>query len=186
MAGLRWSFRVGGETLVLAPPAEQGGETTLVVPAIEAAWAIETLSPTTPGRDALVRHDLAMALEAADGSTGRASELPLDELRAAVADAIRAGTLVAFRTTRPMRVQRHLKLEPLGPSESPTSWVEIVLVDDDKEPLAGERYRLETPDGRVIEGTTNASGKAREEGLPPGGTCKISFPDLEPSSWKAA
>jgi hypothetical protein len=68
-------------------------------------------------------------------------------------------------------------VEPKPPKK--TTFVEIVLMDDGDppKPVAGARYRIETPEGNVIEGTLDGSGKARVDGIDPG-DCKVTFPDL--------
>jgi type VI secretion system secreted protein VgrG len=66
------------------------------------------------------------------------------------------------------------------------TWIEIELVDEDDNPIAGERYRITLPDGETIdEGTTDANGLARVSGIDPG-TCKITFPDLDKDAWEKA
>lgn len=68
--------------------------------------------------------------------------------------------------------------QPIGPESTPENWIELRLLDEDGEAVADEPYVVELPDGRVRRGTTNASGKAREDGIDPG-TCKITFPRLD-------
>ena len=64
------------------------------------------------------------------------------------------------------------------------SWIEIELVDDEKKPVPGEKYRITLPDGQtVVEGTLDEKGFARVDNIDPG-TCKIAFPDLD--DWKPA
>jgi hypothetical protein len=101
--------------------------------------------------------------------------------------AARSGQLVLRR-----RVTRHVvALLPseddlvLGPEPEPTAWIAIELVDEDGAPVANADYRIECDDGRVRTGTTDASGKAREEGLH-AGNCKVSFPRLDGQEWKKA
>lgn len=66
------------------------------------------------------------------------------------------------------------------------SWIEIKLLDEDNEPVAGERYEVSLPDGETVaEGTLDENGYARVEGFEPG-QCKISFPDLDESVWEPA
>lgn len=69
-----------------------------------------------------------------------------------------------------------------GPAEE-TAWIEVVLVGEDDAPIAGERYRLELPDGRVVEGRTNADGRVRLDGIA-GGECALTFVDLDETAWE--
>ena len=186
MAVQSWSFRGYGETVHVVRKADLAhtrNATKLAPP--EAAFFVATLPATTLGIDRLLRADLVSVIAALDGLSGPAEHLPTEQLKARVADALARERLIAFRTANPTVVENFEKVEPLGPSEDDSTWIEIELVDQDKEPIANERYVIETSDGRKITGTTNASGKAREEGVKPG-DCKVSFPDLEASSWKAA
>jgi hypothetical protein len=102
-------------------------------------------------------------------------------------NAARAGQLVARR-----RVARQVVVavldddeKVLGPESEPTAWIAIELVDDQGNAVPGVDYRIECNDGRVRTGTTNASGKAREDGLH-AGNCKVSFPRLHGPDWKKA
>lgn len=64
------------------------------------------------------------------------------------------------------------------------SWIEIELVDEDDQPVTGERYRITLADGiTVAQGTTGSDGVARVSGIDPG-TCKITFPDLDKDAWE--
>ena len=181
-----WSLRGYGETLHLVRQGDVGMvRDQRRMPPPEAAFFVATLPTTTMGLDRLLRADLLSVIAALDGLAGPAERLHIDELKSRVAEALARERLIAFRTSGPTAVEQHKKVEPLGPSEDDTTWVEIELLDQDKEPIANERYVIETSDGRRIEGTTNASGRAREEGIKPG-DCKVSFPDLEGNSWKAA
>ena len=65
-------------------------------------------------------------------------------------------------------------------------WIEIELKDQDGAPVAGESYRIVLPDGETLaEGTLDDKGFARLDGID-AGTCKITFPNLDKTSWKAA
>jgi hypothetical protein len=61
-------------------------------------------------------------------------------------------------------------------------WIEIVLVDQENQPIAGVAYKIVGPDGAIHAGTLDDTGLARVDGLPPG-TCQVSFPDLEDADW---
>lgn len=64
------------------------------------------------------------------------------------------------------------------------SWVEIELLDDSGEPIAGERFEITLPDEQgVYSGTTDGDGIARVEGFKPG-ECRVTFPSLDQKAWK--
>jgi hypothetical protein len=67
-------------------------------------------------------------------------------------------------------------------AEPETTWIEIVLVDPDGKPAAGERYKLTLPDGTVQWGNLDSQGKARVERLQPG-NCQVTFPDRDQEVW---
>ncbi|HWL92112.1 MAG TPA: type VI secretion system tip protein TssI/VgrG [Phycisphaerae bacterium] len=63
-----------------------------------------------------------------------------------------------------------------------TAKIEIELLDEADQPIAGERYEITTPDGKVKHGTTDSNGRARITGIKPG-ACKIRFPRLDSEAW---
>jgi hypothetical protein len=65
------------------------------------------------------------------------------------------------------------------------TWISIVLNDSDGNPVAGEDYRIELPDGRAVEGKLDRLGTAAVSGIDPG-QCKVSFPRLAGSVWEPA
>jgi type VI secretion system secreted protein VgrG len=79
--------------------------------------------------------------------------------------------------------------QPSHKPKSPTnkekkSWIEIELVDEDGDPVAGERYRVTLTDGKTLaEGSLDEHGRARVENIDPG-NCKITFPNLDGDSWE--
>jgi len=66
-----------------------------------------------------------------------------------------------------------------------TGWVEIELLDEAGEPVAGEAYRITLPDGSVREGVLDASGRARVEGFEPGPS-QVTFPHIDAGLWRRA
>lgn len=62
------------------------------------------------------------------------------------------------------------------------TWIEFVLEDEAGEPVAGQKYEIEMPDGSVAKGTTDANGKTKIDGVE-SGKCKLSLPDLHKDSW---
>jgi hypothetical protein len=65
------------------------------------------------------------------------------------------------------------------------SWIEIELVDQEGEPVPGEKYKITLPDGSVAEGTLDGNGFAHIDGIKQG-TCKITFPELDKEAWEEA
>jgi hypothetical protein len=63
------------------------------------------------------------------------------------------------------------------------TWVGIELLDNQGQPVPGKAYRIDLPDGQVVEGTLDQMGTAGVSGIDPG-NCKITFPKLEAGSWK--
>jgi hypothetical protein len=63
------------------------------------------------------------------------------------------------------------------------SWIKIRLVDKDGQPVQGERYRIELPDGTVRQGTLDSKGQAHIGGIDPG-NCQITFPNLDKDAWE--
>lgn len=67
--------------------------------------------------------------------------------------------------------------------EKEKTWIEIQLVDEEGNPVAGERYILKITDGSTREGTLDAAGKVSVRGIDPG-TCTLRFPDLDAREYK--
>jgi hypothetical protein len=65
------------------------------------------------------------------------------------------------------------------------SWIEIELVNEKNQPVAGETYRITLPDQTVADGTLDENGFARVEGFEPG-ACKVTFPNLDQDAWEDA
>ena len=65
------------------------------------------------------------------------------------------------------------------------TWIAINLKDDLGNAIPNERYRIKLPDGSIQEGTLDANGRARVDGIDPG-TAQISFPDLDADNWRPA
>ncbi|WP_434420361.1 hypothetical protein [Nannocystis pusilla] len=65
---------------------------------------------------------------------------------------------------------------------APTHWLEIQLVDEDGEGIAGQSYLIVAPDGGEWRGRTDEAGVARLSPVP-AGICQVSFPDLDAEAW---
>lgn len=75
------------------------------------------------------------------------------------------------------------QVKPHKPDEEKTSWIEIEMVDEEDNPVPGEKYKITLPDDSVAQGTLNEKGFARIEGIE-SGTCKITFPELDAEAWE--
>ena len=67
--------------------------------------------------------------------------------------------------------------------EEEKAWVEVELLDNDGNPVPGEKYEVKLPDGSVKTGTLDGNGKARVDGVEPG-NCEITFPEYDQETWK--
>ncbi len=61
----------------------------------------------------------------------------------------------------------------------PVHWVEVLMVDEEDEPLAGVMCEVEAPDGSKKTGWTNDAGMLRVDGMVAAGNCKIRFPKFD-------
>ncbi len=63
------------------------------------------------------------------------------------------------------------------------TWIEVRLVDKQKRPLRGEKYRIRLPDASLVEGTLDDEGKVRLEGIV-AGQCQVCFPEIDGREWR--
>jgi len=70
--------------------------------------------------------------------------------------------------------------------EEEKSWLEVELIDEADEPVAGEKVLVTLPDGKVYTGRTGPDGVLKVTGVEKGATCKICFPDLDKDAWEKA
>ncbi len=73
-----------------------------------------------------------------------------------------------------------------APVQKTEHWIEIELALPDGKSVAGERFRIITPDDREIHGVTDSRGRARVDGIVAEGSCTISFIDLYDDEWRHA
>jgi hypothetical protein len=71
---------------------------------------------------------------------------------------------------------------PVNSNWKTKTWISIELKDGHGAPVAGEPYKLELPDGRIIEGKLDRMGTAGVSGIDPG-QCKVTFPRRAGSTW---
>jgi type VI secretion system secreted protein VgrG len=118
---------------------------------------------------------------------------PADPAEADDADAADPGEVEEIKAEQKEKQAGKYGSTPVQPYKPPseeeqeekTSWVEIELVGEDDQPVAGEKYEITLPDGRVAKGTTDQNGVARIEGIDPG-TCQVTFPNLDKDAWEKA
>ena len=119
-----------------------------------------------------------------ESSSDAAHRWVLDELRSP------AGALVLWCREPPSLgapTPRHeieaVSLADLAGPLDERTWVAFRLVDLHGEPIADARYEITLSDGSLVDGTTNADGEARHDGIVAGG-CTLSFPDLPEDYWQ--
>lgn len=124
------------------------------------------------------------------GKAGKAvtPAAPVDAEDADVAD---PGKVAKVKAKQSSTKQASSSAKPHKPpqneeeAEEKKSWIEIELVDEEDEPVPGEKYRITLPDDTVAEGTLDEKGFARVDGIV-SGTCKVTFPDLDKDAWAPA
>jgi type VI secretion system secreted protein VgrG len=75
------------------------------------------------------------------------------------------------------------KKKKAKPEDTPTSWIDLSMLDEEDNPVAGESYEVVEADGTTHTGTLDEKGKARVSLLKPG-SCKVSFPRLDQGAWE--
>lgn len=71
---------------------------------------------------------------------------------------------------------------PPPPPPQELSWVDLEMVDEENNPVAGEYYELTDSSGRVKKGTLNAQGRAHLTVFP--GQCTVRYPHLDRDAWE--
>ncbi|NVB41979.1 hypothetical protein G6O69_29400 [Pseudenhygromyxa sp. WMMC2535] len=68
--------------------------------------------------------------------------------------------------------------DAVAPLVAYDDWIELALLDDDDQPVIGERCRIVMPDGREVAARSDRKGVVRVERCV-SGECEIYFPDLD-------
>lgn len=69
-------------------------------------------------------------------------------------------------------------------NQDKSHFIEVTLVDQEGSPVVGEPYKVTLADGSTVaDGTTDSQGRARVDNIDPG-TCSLTFPQLDQSTWK--
>lgn len=120
---------------------------------------------------------------------GRSQPATEGDVRAELERLVRSGSLEVYDKSQPTPIEWfELEDEPeVVGGESPLvaelTWIEIELVDEDDNPVAGERYVIEPSDGSAPrQGRLDSRGFAFVDGIP-AGKCIVTFPDHDESAW---
>ncbi|OVZ65507.1 hypothetical protein CDO46_06055 [Pigmentiphaga sp. NML030171] len=68
-------------------------------------------------------------------------------------------------------------------NQDKTHYIEVQLLDEEGQPVTGERVKFKLPNGKTATRSTDQEGVARVARLDPG-NCEISFPGLDDSAWE--
>ena len=170
----------------------QGGANLRPTEQVPGVFVAALLDRWASSGAAQVLHDIYKAIGGSlpAGLTTSARAWHDQQLKQRLRTAFLRGELVALPVKQrayrslppPLQVPR--RPPPERSPEPELTFIAIQLVDETGKPVPRLRYRVETPDGRSREGTLNARGEAREDGLPPG-QCRVTFPDLDAKDWQA-
>lgn len=129
---------------------------------------------------------------ALSGMAGRAVP-PAAPMEAEIADTDKPGQEATYKSQRAqmspseaaaLNAPWHKEPEEEEDEDEEKSWIEIELVDEEEQPIAGKRFQVILPDGSTLaQGTTDSNGLARVRGIDPG-ECKIVFPDIDKDGWE--
>jgi hypothetical protein len=180
----------GGAFEVRSGGAQISGMHRSIRGAMDHARSVSSILDDPGNRDALVRALTTLGA----CSPAEAPTLPHDAVRELAREALSSGALVLVPYVPPRRMIATM-LEPPPPSLSElapdepevvaTHTLELHLVDAAGQPVAGEAYRVELPDGHTVEGRLDARGVALLTGIVGTGTCRVNFPSWDKDAWKA-
>jgi protocatechuate 3,4-dioxygenase beta subunit len=68
------------------------------------------------------------------------------------------------------------------PCDETKTWVEVRLVDEEGNPVGGQRYKIRLPDSSLVEGVLDDQGTVRFDGILPG-ECTVSFTTVDEREW---
>jgi hypothetical protein len=127
-------------------------------------WRHDPLTVTAL-RSLLAQRDLSWGALRDDALVARCAQLlALGRLRCVRVVPIRVDDIARAESD----AHDTIALDDFLPEEARKTWIEIELTDMEGNPMAGERYWIELPDGTVREGALNAQGRAYFGGLDPG------------------
>jgi len=115
--------------------------------------------------------------------SGTAGKLvaPLAAAVAMIADDALPGTLGEIQKNQVKGPPTH---EPKSEENKDKKfWIEIELVDEEGQPMAGEAYEVTVPDGSVQTGSLDDKGFAHIANID-SGNCQVTFPNLDQDAWE--
>lgn len=178
--GSAFELRSGGSSL--------SGMHRSIRGAMEHARSVSTILDDPNNHDALVRALTTLGR----CSSSAAASMSHETARELAAEALSSGALVLapYNPPRRMIATVHETAAPslselVGDELRATHTLELRLIDAAGEPVAGEPYRVELPDGHVVEGRLDARGVALLTGIVDTGNCVVNFPNWDRDAWKA-
>jgi len=111
------------------------------------------------------------ALEADDANPGNVEKIKAEQRQT------QTGKYGSIRT------KPHMSPEGEDEKKTKISWIEIQMLNEAGKPVTGQSYKVTLADETVAEGTLDAKGFARIDGIEPG-SCKVTFPGLDKEAWK--
>jgi hypothetical protein len=106
-----------------------------------------------------------------------------------LADRIARGDLILVREvhlwTSPSTVEEEEEQEEPEDVIERLEWIEVVVADEDDQPVANVAYKLVLADGSSRTGKTNSLGIVRYDRIP-AGSCTFELTELDASAWKQA
>ena len=163
---------------------------------VDAAVGGELLAPDSGLVDELLRYSLPQlgpeSLRALIVDAGQALGFAEGhELLERARELVRQGLLIVVRMPRHRIASEvpELDLEPEVEAPAPiverTDWIEILVLDEDDQPLANVPFDLILANGSRRRSMTDAHGLARCEGIP-AGECQLELVDLDRRAWEMA
>jgi len=97
-----------------------------------------------------------------------------------------AGVVLTRSAPAPGETAKRIEAPVVTPSQArprvaQQDWVEIKIEYEDGSPFDGNCV-IELPGGRKTDGSPDADGVVRVDGIDPGG-CKVSFPNVDADAW---
>jgi hypothetical protein len=91
----------------------------------------------------------------------------------------------SFQSTRVIDSEpKYVSPELESTGEEKEHWIEILLIGEDDEGMAGVLCEVTLPSGQRVRRTTDRFGLVRIEGITDPRDCVLTFPDLDSDAWE--